>query len=234
MKTIILAGGKGLRIAEESTKIPKPMIKIGNLPIIIHIIKIYQYYGFNDFIICGGYKYKIIKKFFEKKKLKINVKIINTGINTNTGGRILKIKKYLKNDKNFFLTYGDGLSDVNINKIYHLHKIKKKIVTLTAVKPHSKFGVVKFLNNNSSTISRFTEKPRDHFISGGFFVLSNKIFKYLKNSKTIFEFDCLPLLAKKRQVVAYRHKKFWRCLDTMKDKYELNKIWKTNRAPWKK
>jgi glucose-1-phosphate cytidylyltransferase len=233
MKTVILAGGLGIRLSEETKKIPKPMIKIGNLPIIHHIIKIYEDYGFNDFIICGGYKYKIIKKYFRKIKTQSKILVVNTGLNTMTGGRILKIKKFLKNEKNFLLTYGDGLSNIDIKKVLNIHLKKKMIVTLCSVKPNSKFGTVKF-KKNSRILSSFQEKPKEHYISGGFFVISKKIFNYIKDYQNIFEFDCLPRLVNLKKVQGYKHQGFWHCLDTMKDKIELQKIWKTGKAQWKK
>lgn len=233
MKTVILAGGIGSRLSEETQKIPKPMVKIGKMPIIHHIVKLYEAHGYNDFIICGGYKYKLIKNYFKKIKTKSKIIIVNTGLNTMTGGRILKIKKYLVNEKNFLLTYGDGISDININKVCKAHIKSNKIVTLSAVKPNLKYGVVKFYKNTLN-IKKFEEKPKEHFISAGFFVLSKEIFKYIKNSKTIFEFDCLPKLAKKGKVGGYKYRGFWHSLDTMKDKISLNKIWKKNNAPWKK
>lgn len=231
IKTIILAGGLGTRISEETKKIPKPMVKIGKIPIIHHIIKIYESYGFKDFIICGGYKYELISKYFNKIKLNCNIKVINTGMATMTGGRILKIKKYVKDDKIFFLTYGDGVSNVNLKKLLKYHIKNKKLLTLTAVQPNMKYGIVKFSKNNK-LINRFEEKPKKHFISGGFFVVSTKIFKYIKNSKSIFEFDCLPKLAKKKLIVGYKHMGFWHSLDTMKDKINLNKIWNKGNVPW--
>ena len=231
IKTVILAGGLGTRISEETRKIPKPMVKIGNLPIIHHIIKIYESYGYNDFIICGGYKYNIIKNYFKKAKLKSKVLVVNTGLNTMTGGRILKIKNILKNDKEFFLTYGDGVSNVNINKLLKLHNQKKKLLTLTAVQPNLKYGIVKFAKNNL-LIEKFQEKPKKHFVSGGFFVVSTEIFKYLRGSKNIFEFDCLPKLAKQKKIIGYKHLGFWHSLDTLKDKINLNKIWNKGSAPW--
>ena len=231
IKTVILAGGLGTRISEETRKIPKPMVKVGGLPIIHHIIKIYESYGYDDFIICGGYKYNLIKNYFKKAKLKSKVLVVNTGINTMTGGRILKIKNLLKNDKKFFLTYGDGVSNININKVLKLHNQKKKLLTLTAVQPNLKYGVVKFSKNKLS-IEKFEEKPKKHFISGGFFVVSTKIFKYISGSKSIFEFDCLPKLAKQKKIIGYKHWGFWHSLDTMKDKINLNRIWNKGNAPW--
>ena len=233
IKTVILAGGLGTRISEETKKIPKPMVKIGNLPIIHHIIKIYEAYGYNNFIICGGYKYKLISSYFKKIKISSNVKVINTGINTMTAGRILKIRKYVKNDNKFFLTYGDGVSNVDLNKLLKLHNKSKKILTLTAVQPNVKYGIVKFSKKNK-LINKFEEKPKKHFVSGGFFVVSTEIFKYIKNSKSVFEFDCLPSLAKKKMIVGYKHNDFWHSLDTMKDKINLNKLWKKGNVPWLK
>jgi glucose-1-phosphate cytidylyltransferase len=235
MKTVILAGGFGTRLSEETQKVPKPMIKIGRFPIIHHIIKIYESYGFNDFIICGGYKFKILKNYFKNIKSNSKIIVINTGLNTMTGGRILKIKNYIKKDNknDFLLTYGDGLSDVNIKGLIDVHKKKNVLVTLTAVKQKSKFGSVKF-KRNTKIISSFKEKPEEHYISGGFFVVSKKIFKYIKNSQSIFEFDCLPNLTKKKKLQGYKHFGFWHCLDTMKDKIELEKIWKAGKAPWKR
>lgn len=229
MKVVILAGGLGSRISEESKYRPKPMVKIGSKPIIWHIIKYYISFGFTNFIICAGYKKNEIKKFFTYNKIpKTNIKVVDTGINTMTGGRVKKIKKYLENDKNFFLTYGDGLSNINIKKLYQLHLKKKKIVTLSAVKPYSKFGIVNFSQKEKFTIKSFKEKPKSYYINGGFFVVSNKIFKYLKNSKSIFEFDCLQKLAKINQLIGYKHNGFWHCLDTMRDKEDLNSMWKRN------
>jgi len=231
IKTVILAGGLGTRISEETKKIPKPMVKIGGLPIIHHIIKIYESYGYDDFIICGGYKYNLIKSYFKNIKLKSKIKVVNTGLNTMTGGRILKIKKFLKNDKNFFLTYGDGLSDININKTLKFHDKNNKLLTLSAVQPNIKYGIVKFAKDNL-IINKFEEKPKKHFVSGGFFVVSTGIFKHIKGPKSIFEFECLPKLAKQNKIVGFKHLGFWHSLDTMKDKIDLNKIWNKGNAPW--
>ena len=215
MKTVILAGGKGLRIYEETKYKPKPMIKVGGIPLIEHIINIYKSYGFNDFIICGGYKYKIIKKYFNKSKFK-NIKVVNTGLNTETGGRLFKIKKYLNKEENFFLTYGDGLSDINLKKLLKFHIKMNKIATVTAVKKNSSFGILK-LSKKNSLVQNFIEKPKRQLINGGFFVFSNKIFKYIKNNKSI-EFYYLPKLSKIRNFVAFSHNGFWQCLDNLKDK----------------
>jgi len=232
MKLIILAGGYGTRLAEETVLKPKPLVKIGNKPIIWHIMKIYSFFGINDFIICLGYKGHILKKELSKykKNEKWNVEFVNTGLNTMTGGRLKRVKKFLKNDKNFCLTYGDGLCDVNIKKLINFHIKKNKITTVTAVQQKNRYGVL--IIDKTSKIQLIKEKPAE-YINGGFFVLSNKIFKYLKNDKTIFEKDCLPKLVKNKQLMAYKHNGFWACMDTMREKKELNKIWKSKQKAWK-
>ncbi len=232
MKLVILAGGYGTRLAEETVLKPKPLVKIGNKPIIWHIMKIYSFFGINDFIICLGYKGHILKKELSKykKNEKWNVEFVNTGLNTMTGGRLKRVKKFLKNDKNFCLTYGDGLCDVNIKKLINFHIKKNKITTVTAVQQKNRYGVL--IIDKTSKIQLIKEKPAE-YINGGFFVLSNKIFKYLKNDKTIFEKDCLPKLVKNKQLMAYKHNGFWACMDTMREKKELNKIWKSKQKAWK-
>ena len=237
MKLVILAGGLGTRIAEETDFIPKPMVLIGDKPILWHIIKYYSAFNFSEFIICGGYKIEIIKNFFKKSKSKTNelerswkVKVINTGKNSNTGERLKKIKKYV--DEVFCLTYGDGLSNVNINTLVNFHKKNKAITTLTAVKPESRFGKIIF---NGNKVSQFLEKDasRENWINGGFFVCKKEVFKYLNKKNTIFESDALSLLAKKNKLAAYKHKDFWYCMDTLREKRHLNNIWLNNKAPWK-
>ena len=232
MKLVILAGGYGTRLAEETVLKPKPLVKIGNKPIIWHIMKIYSFFGINDFIICLGYKGHILKKELSKykKNEKWNVEFVNTGLNTMTGGRLKRVKKFLKNDKIFCLTYGDGLCDVNIKKLINFHIKKNKITTVTAVQQKNRYGVL--IIDKTSKIQLIKEKPAE-YINGGFFVLSNKIFKYLKNDKTIFEKDCLPKLVKNKQLMAYKHNGFWACMDTMREKKELNKIWKSKQKAWK-
>ena len=232
MKLVILAGGYGTRLAEETVLKPKPLVKIGNKPIIWHIMKIYSFFGINDFIICLGYKGHILKKELSKykKNEKWNVEFVNTCLNTMTGGRLKRVKKFLKNDKNFCLTYGDGLCDVNIKKLINFHIKKNKITTVTAVQQKNRYGVL--IIDKTSKIQLIKEKPAE-YINGGFFVLSNKIFKYLKNDKTIFEKDCLPKLVKNKQLMAYKHNGFWACMDTMREKKELNKIWKSKQKAWK-
>ena len=232
MKVVILAGGYGTRLAEETKIKPKPLVQIGGKPIIWHIIKIYSHYGIKDFVICLGYKGEILKKELEKLSImqNWNIKYINTGIKTMTGGRIKRIKQYLDNDKYFCLSYGDGLSDVNINKVIKFHIKNKKIATLTAVKYKNPKGILSI--NKKNNVTRIKEKPLEH-INGGFFVLSRGIFKFLKNDRTIFENDCLPILSKKKQLMAYIHRGFWGCMDTLREKKELNKLWNSNKKLWK-
>ena len=231
MKLVILAGGYGTRISEETKLKPKPSIKIGKKPIIWHIMKIYSFFGINDFIICLGYKGYILKRELAKykKKENWNIEFVNTGLDTMTGGRVRRIKKFIKNDKNFCLTYGDGLCNVDIKKLINFHIKKNKVATVTAVQQKNRYGVL-FIDK-SSKIKLIKEKPNE-YINGGFFVLSNKIFKYLKNDGTIFEKDCLPILSKNKQLLAFKHKGFWACMDTIRDKKELNKIWKSKIKAW--
>ncbi len=232
MKAVILAGGYGTRLAEETKIKPKPLVKIGNKPIIWHIIKIYYHYGVKDFIICLGYKGHLLKKELNKlnHKKKWNIEYVETGLNTMTGGRVKRIKKYIGNDQNFYLSYGDGLSDVNINKLTKFHLDKKKIATLTAVKYKNPKGVL--IIDSKSKIKLIKEKPIE-YINGGFFVLSKKIFSYLNNDKNIFEKNCLPKLAKIKELQAFKHNGFWGCMDTMREKKELNKIYKSKEKAWK-
>ena len=233
MKCIILAGGYGTRLAEETKIKPKPLVKIGDKPIIWHLMKIYSFYGIKDFIICLGYKGTLLKKEVDilNLKEKWNIRYVNTGLKTMTGGRIKKIKRFLNtSDKLFSLSYGDGLCDVDLNKLTKFHIKNDKIATLTAVKYKNPKGVL--LINRSSRITTIKEKPLE-YINGGFFVLSKKIFLYLKNNQTIFERDCLPVLSKKKQLMAFKHNGFWGCMDTLREKKELNKIWKSDNKAWK-
>ena len=232
MKVVILAGGYGTRLAEETNVKPKPLVKIGNKPIIWHILKIYSHYGINEFIICLGYKGSLIKKELSKLNKNENwkIKYVDTGLNTMTGGRIRRIKNFVFKDKNFCLSYGDGLSDVNIQKLIEFHKQKKKIGSLTAVKYKNPKGVLKI--NKDFLIKTIKEKPEE-YINGGFFVLSTKVFKYLKNDNSVFEKDCLPKLSRSNQLLAFKHKGFWGCMDTIREKKELNKIWNSNQKGWK-
>ena len=229
---VILAGGKGTRLAELTKVLPKPLIRIGTKPIIWHIMKIYSFYGINKFIICLGYKGHLLKKELIKYRNTENwdINFANTGLNTMTGGRIRKIKKFVEKDKYFCLSYGDGLSDVNIKKLIQRHLNSNKKATLTAVKYKNPKGILSITKN--SKIRSIKEKPVE-YINGGFFVLTNKIFKYLENNKSIFEEDCLPQLSKNKQLNAYKHNGFWACMDTMREKIEINNIWQKKKALWK-
>ena len=232
MKLVILAGGYGTRLSEETKTKPKPLIKIGDKPIIWHLMKIYSSFGINEFIICLGYKGNMIKdelKVYIKKENWV-INFIDTGLHTMTGGRVKRVEKYLAKEENFCLSYGDGLSNINIKKLIQFHTNAGKIATLTAVKYKNPKGVLSI--NKNSKVNKIKEKPLE-YINGGFFVLSKNIFKYLKNDKTIFEKDCLPLLAKKNQLVAFKHNDFWACMDTLREKKELNTFWKTKNCKWK-
>ena len=212
MKVVILAGGLGTRISEYTRNIPKPMIKIKGQPILLRIMKHYYKFGFKDFYIASGYKGKIIKDYFKNKKFNFKVNIIDTGLNTMTGGRVLRLKKILKSET-FLLTYGDGLSDVNIKKLIRFHKKSKNYVTLTAVRPPARFGAIKLHGNR---VKVFKEKSRldEGWINGGFFVMSPKIFKFIKNDKSYLERQPLESLSKKNKLGAYKHFGFWQCMDT--------------------
>lgn len=241
MHTVFLAGGMGTRLSEETHKIPKPMIKIGKYPILFHIMKHYSDFNFNKFIVCGGYKYNYIKKkifqnknLIKKKKFNWDVNIINTGLKTQTGARIKKIKKYLKDEKLFFMTYGDGVANVNIKKILQFHKKHKKIATLTAVRPLPRFGNITL---NKNKVSSFSEKDRlkEGWINGGFFVLNKEVFDYIDNRENcIFEREPLQNLSKNGQLMAYKHEGFWHPMDTLRDKNYLNQLCKKKKLNWLK
>lgn len=233
MKVVILCGGKGTRLSEETKVIPKPLVQIGNKPILIHIINYYKYFGINEFIIATGYKGTLIKKYFNKKQNKDKITIVNTGLNTMTGGRLLRLKNFFKKNENFMLTYGDGLSNINISKTLKFHLKHKKIITISAVRPSVRFGE---LTINQSTVVDFQEKTQTKagWINGGFFVLNQKIFSFLKNDNEMLEKEPMTKLVKKKQVKAYRHHGFWQCMDTLRDKNYLNKLWKSKNTPWTK
>ena len=221
MKVVILAGGKGSRLSELTKKIPKPMVKINNIPILIYIMKHYSKYGFKDFVIASGYKKSIIKKYFKKKILDWKIDVVNTGLNSQTGGRIKRLRKILSN-KRFFLTYGDGISNVNIKKLMNYHLKKKAVITLTAVRPPARFGAIKIADGK---VKIFREKSAldEGWINGGFFVCEPEIFKYLKNDKTILESEPLKILGRRKKLFAFKHTKFWYCMDTLRDKEILEK-----------
>lgn len=244
MKIVILAGGKGSRISQITKKIPKPMIKINNKTILEHIINIYSSQGYKDFIITIGYKGNLIKNYFKKFKYKkniyrlnkkyfVNIMFVQTGIKTMTGGRLKLIKKFIPNqDKNFMVTYGDGLANINLKKLEKFHFKKKKMATLTAVRPLSRYGV---LDLKRDQVKVFEEKKplKSGWINGGFFIFSKRIFKYLNNKNTILEKKPLENLAKKNHLNAFKHFSFWHSIDTIRDKEYLESILrKKTKAPW--
>ena len=230
MKVVILAGGLGTRIPEYTESIPKPMVQIGKKPILEHLINIYSKFNLNDFIIALGYKGEIIKEYFKNYKGKSKINLIETGQNTMTGGRLKRLKKEIGNNT-FMLTYGDGLSDVNINKLLEFHKKSKKLVTVTAVRPPARFGFIKFKENE---VISFKEKSKLDvgWINGGFFVIEPKFLDYIENDKTYLEREPLEKLVKEKQMSAYRHEGFWQCMDTLRDKKILDDMIKHKNAPW--
>jgi len=255
MKVVILAGGFGTRISEESHLKPKPMVEIGGRPILWHIMKIYSHYGFNDFIICLGYKGYYIKEYFahyflheadttfdfrmSNEQIVHNhhaepwkVTLVNTGLNTLTGGRVKRVQSYIGNEP-FMLTYGDGVSDVNIAELVEFHKMQGKLATVTSVQPSGRFGALNL--SKGKIVQGFHEKPQGDggWINGGFFVLQPEVFDYIENDNTTFERDPMENLAKDKQLVAYKHKGFWQPMDTMRDKDSLEALWQKNEAPWK-
>lgn len=255
MKVGILAGGFGTRLSEETNLIPKPMVEIGGKPILWHIMKLYSHYGFNNFVICLGYKGYVIKEYFanyflhqsdvtfdmKKNEVEIHnshaepwtVTLVDTGLNTMTGGRIKRIEKYMDGEQ-FMLTYGDGVSDININSLLNFHNKKGKYATLTAVQPAGRFGALS-INHSTNIVSEFKEKPKGDksWINGGFFVLENEIFDYINGDKTFWEREPLENLANDNQLAAYKHEGFWKPMDMLKDKKELEKMWQLDKAPWK-
>ncbi len=255
MKVVILAGGMGTRISEETSVIPKPMIEIGGKPILWHILKIYSHYGFNDFVICLGYKSYVVKEYFSHYFLHMSdvtidmannqteihssasepwkITLVDTGNETMTGGRIKRIQKYLNNEP-FMLTYGDGVADVNIKDLVAKHTNSKKLATLTTVKDAGRFGVIDIGVDDS--VRSFLEKPvsEGSSINAGFFVLEPKVLDYIdQGDSSIWERKPLEKLAKDGQLNAYRHTGFWKPMDTLRDKVELEKLWQNNNAPWK-
>ena len=223
MRVVILAGGLGTRISEYTKTIPKPMIKIKNKPILRIIIDHYMNYGFNDFYIALGYKGNVIRNYFNNNRIKnCKINLINTGDNTMTGGRIKRLKRFLK-DERFMLTYGDGVSNLNLKKLLNFHKKNKKLVTLTAVRPPARFGAIKIKGNR---VNYFKEKSKldEGWINGGYFVIEPEFLKYIKNDQTFLEKEPLEKVAKKKQLMAFKHTDFWQCMDTKRDKENLEKI----------
>jgi glucose-1-phosphate cytidylyltransferase len=255
MKVVILAGGKGTRISEESINKPKPLIEIGSKPIIWHIMKHYSHFGLNDFIICCGYKGYLLKEYFanyymhnsditidlKNNNLEIKktnsepwkISLVDTGENTMTGGRILKIKDILKKEKDFCLTYGDGVSNINIKKLIDFHKRNKKLATITVVKPQGRYGMINLNKNN--LVEKFAEKPDGDgsWVNGGFFVFNQGIFNFLKKDSDILEQGPIQKISKKKQLSAYKHLGFWKAMDTLNDKNYLEDLWSKSKCPWK-
>ena len=231
MKCVILAGGKGTRISEYTKSIPKPMIRIGSKPILEHIINYYIRYGFKDFIIAGGYKYSIIKNYFKKKNNLVKIRVINTGVSSLTGKRIIKLKKELKST--FMLTYGDGLSNVNLNKLFKFHKKNKKKITMTAVHPPARFGELE-INNN--IVKKFEEKPQlqKGWINGGFFVVEPEFLKFIGNKNVMLERSPISKAVKTKNLAAFKHTDFWFCMDTLRDKKVLEEMIENKKSPWLK
>ena len=227
MKVVILAGGYGTRLSEYTKIIPKPMVKIGKDPILVHIMKHYAKFGLNDFVIALGYKGDVIKEYFKKKKFPWKITLVNTGLRTMTGGRVKRLKKYL-NDDTFLLTYGDGLSNINLNKLIQFHKKKRKLITLTAVRPPARFGFIKLKNDY---VNYFKEKSQvdEGWINGGFFVVEPKFLKYIINDNTYLEKSPLEKATQKKQLVAFKHFGFWQCMDTVRDKIILEKALKNKK-----
>tara|TARA_A100001388_G_scaffold100140_1_gene73036 strand:+ start:129 stop:902 length:774 start_codon:yes stop_codon:yes gene_type:complete len=254
MKAVILAGGLGTRISEETHLRPKPMVEIGGKPILWHILKIYSSYEIFDFIICCGYKGYIIKEYFnnyflhmsdvtfemsknemvvhQKKAEPWKITLVDTGEYTMTGGRLLKIKEFLK-DETFCFTYGDGVSDINIKSLINHHNKNKRLATITAVKPPGRYGVINLGENNS--VKGFQEKidGDGSWINGGFFVLEPETLNLIKDDETIWEYEPLNSLAKNNQLTYFKHEGFWQPMDTLRDKNNLEKMWQQNNAPWK-
>ncbi len=234
LPVVILAGGLGSRIAENKGRLPKGLVKIGNDPIIYHIIRYFKYYGSKKFIICTGYKGNLIQKYFKKKINSQNfknleIKIIYTGLNSNTGLRLRKIKNEIK--KHFFLTYCDGLTNLNLKKLLNIYKKNKKIGVVTSVNPQSRFGILSIKGNN---VYNFDEKKKLYniWINAGFYIFSKKIFSFIKGKNPVFEKQTLKAVSINKLILSYKHKGFWKCMDTLKDNKELNNIWYKG-APWK-
>lgn len=256
MKVVILAGGFGTRITEESQFKPKPMIEIGDKPILWHIMKTYSLYGFNEFIICAGYKQHVIKKYFadyylhqsditfdlsNENEMLIHkssaepwkITIADTGLNTMTGGRVKRIEKYVENET-FMLTYGDGVSDINVKNLLDFHKKHRKVATLTAINVGQRFGVLSIDSDNKIREFREKDTTDGSVINGGYMVLEPEVFKYIDDDTTVFEKDTLFRLSEEEKLMAYRHDGFWKCMDTQRDLMDLQSMWDTGNAKWKK
>ena len=256
MKVVLFAGGLGTRISEETDIRPKPMVEIGGKPILWHIMKIYSHYGFNDFIICLGYKGYVIKEYFmnyflhnsdikidlENNNMEIlgtrsesfKVTLVETGLNTKTAGRLQQVKKYIGGE-DFMLTYGDGVSDVNMEELISFHKANNKIATVTSVQPDARFGGMDLAPDGSVNSFREKAKVDAQWINGGFFVLKPEVFNYLDKdmNNTMWEDEPLERLTADKQLMAFKHNGFWKCMDALRDKIELNELWESKMAPWK-
>ncbi len=255
MKVVILAGGFGTRISEESHLKPKPMIEIGEKPILWHIMKLYSYYGYNEFVICCGYKQHVIKEWFadyylhnsditfdftEQNKMTVHsnvaepwkVTLVDTGLHTMTGGRIKRVQQYIGNEP-FFLTYGDGVSDINITDLLEYHKQHNKLITLSAYNAGQRFGILNL--DEDSNITSFREKSLNdgELINIGFMVCQPELFDFIEGDEVVLEKYPLETLASKRELAAYKHEGFWQCMDTQRDKQQLEKLWEFGKAPWK-
>jgi glucose-1-phosphate cytidylyltransferase len=253
MKTVILAGGRGTRLAEETTTRPKPMVEIGGKPILWHIMKIYAAYGFKDFLVACGYKGEMIKEYFHNYNIHNNdylidlrdgtqevyktsgddwrIGLIDTGINTNTGGRILRLRGWI-GQESFMVTYGDGVANIDIRNLVEFHQSHGKIATVTAVRPPARFGGLVL---DGDQVSEFSEKPQvgEGWINGGFFVFDHHVLDYIRDDQTILERDPLECLARQGQLMAYRHSGFWQPMDTLREKQSLDEMWSSGDAPWK-
>ena len=229
MKVVILAGGKGTRISEYTSSIPKPMVQIGSKPILEHIINYYIKFGFRDFIIASGYKHLVIKNYFKNKKSFAKIKVINTGVETLTGLRIKKLSSELK--QTFMLTYGDGLSNINLKKLLKFHKKRKKKITLTAVHPPARFGE---LSITKGMVTKFEEKPQlqKGWINGGFFVIEPEFLNFVGKKNVMLERSPLLKAVKSKNLSAFKHNGFWFCMDTLRDKKVLDKMIKDKKSPW--
>ncbi|MEE1125691.1 MAG: glucose-1-phosphate cytidylyltransferase [Acutalibacteraceae bacterium] len=255
MKVVILAGGYGTRISEESEFKPKPMISLDNMPILWHIMKIYSHYGFNEFVICAGYKQHVIKEWFanyfihtsdvtfdftsngemtvhNKRAEKWKVTIVDTGLDTMTGGRLKRVKEFI-GDEPFFMTYGDGVSDVNIEELLKFHKSHDKLATITAVKNGSRFGVLDISEDNQIKAFREKSVSDSDYINAGFMVLEPAVLDYIDDDTTMFEIEPLKRLVEDNQIMSFKHDGFWQCMDTLRDKQKLGEMLKNNKAPWK-
>ena len=237
MKVVILAGGRGTRLNEETKNIPKPMVKIGGKPILWHIMKIYSNYGIKEFIICCGYKKEIIENYFKrynspKNKENWKVTLIDTGKESMTGGRLKRVLSYIKDEKAFCFTYGDGVADINITDLINFHKSHGKQATLTATFPPGRFGALSIKDNQ---VQKFEEKPKGDgaLINGGYFVLSPKVIEKIKCDETIWEQEPLKSLASDGELMSFKHDGFWQPMDTLRDKIKLNELLDQNKAPWK-